>query len=161
MQQSSKVQRKTLSRWSILTPEEASGRKVLLSAKREAVAVYTKYLNLSEDQQEKMTLLYDNGLITDIKFRNLDEKDQLEATTMLGINHLDLDARERPDSRWSIKWSKGSGWGEGETRQVLYQWYVIIKMTLDILTIYIVTVVMITYMLGQKSDTTQSTLQDV
>lgn len=110
--------------WLIVTLEEASGQKVALSAKRAAADVYIKYLILSDEQQQQIDLLYQEGAIQDMKFRNLNDEDQLRATSVLGIHHLDLGARKMLGSRWSVKWSKVSGQGVGKNQRVLYQWYV-------------------------------------
>jgi hypothetical protein len=103
-------------------------------------------------------------MIADKQFNCSNEADQLEATTMLGINHLDLCAHESLGSRWSIKWSRKSGKQKNvETRRVLYQWCIFsFKQGRREVTYKLTVIVdMIIMVLDQKGDAIPSTSLDV
>jgi hypothetical protein len=103
-------------RWLMVMVEEASSQKPPLSAARAASEIHTQYLMLDKDQQLAITELYSKGCFEDHKFRYSNEGDQLNASTVLGMNHLDFDALGSLGSWWSVKWSRGSS--QNKSREV-------------------------------------------
>ncbi|KAJ7844006.1 hypothetical protein B0H14DRAFT_2300574, partial [Mycena olivaceomarginata] len=51
----------------------------------------------------------------------LDDDGQLDATAIMALHGLDLDAREHLSNRWSQQWSRHSGKSDN-TRKILYLW---------------------------------------
>jgi hypothetical protein len=88
----------------------------------------TNALILTKGQKEEILSLYGSDSTTASfcrngqAYREHSEEDQQAAAVLLATHHLDLESRERPGCRWSIRWSKSSGKGTKATKRELYQW---------------------------------------
>lgn len=107
----------TKNKWVNITPEQASGRKMAASQ------IYFKYLSFTASQHKEVNRLYKVDEAKNQPFRALNDEEQLAAASAMASYGLDLDARECPKNRWSIKWTSSIGGGE-HIRRVLYQWLV-------------------------------------
>lgn len=76
---SSKPTRHFRTRFAYVSPEEASGAKVALSASREASQIYIKQLGLTGDQNDAVIALYQRGEIYSKKFDPQSEEEQMVA----------------------------------------------------------------------------------
>lgn len=108
--------------WAHLSAEEASGRKVGLSARPQATSINVKNLKLTTEQRKDINHLYETEEQVDnytYEYGSLD--DQILAGAMLAAVRLDLDARNSVVKYWVRRWSQKSGKGDSQSERVLYQ----------------------------------------
>ena len=111
----------------LVTPEEASGQRVPLTARRKHADIYIKELWLNDEQRVKIEAMYTNENApsrVDRVFNPVQHEEQLAAASLLASEGLDLDGRAALSNRWSSRWVGKSGKGAAETRRELFQWYV-------------------------------------
>ncbi|KAI0744387.1 hypothetical protein BC629DRAFT_1599580 [Irpex lacteus] len=88
---------------------------------RELSKLYIERLELDDTQRADIRGLYRDQKTFSQKFDPKNEQDQLTASAILAANHLDFDALEALDNKWSCRWSKKEGEGAKETQRTLYQ----------------------------------------
>jgi hypothetical protein len=127
-------------RFGNVSPEEAAqGRKITservkstLSSRRLVSDIQTKELWLTGAQKEALDALCSANEIVDHTFYINHEnarQSQLNAAALMASYGLDLDSREVPANRWSVRSSQERG--PGQTKRVLYQWCVQLSVQQD------------------------------
>ncbi len=117
----------TKSVFALVTPKEASGKKVQLTARRIATKIYIEKLWLTEDQRAQINALYANPDASSLVTRVFDSKDpeeQCAAAALLASEGLDPDGREELGNRWSSRWGRPTENKGIVTRRELFQWCV-------------------------------------
>lgn len=121
-------------RWANVSNEEAAqGRdkvsnrdQATLSARRLAADTPLDALWLTREQKISINALAADDRLVDYVFNAKNQDSQTHAAALLASNGLDLESRDDPASRWSVRWtSKNQEAGSGQTNRVLYQWYVL------------------------------------
>ncbi|KAJ7574963.1 hypothetical protein C8J56DRAFT_1064119 [Mycena floridula] len=101
------------------------GRPENLNARSLGTDINWNALKLTENQRKDIHTIYQNGRNVDHKFYaygDLAAESQREAAALLASYGLDLDSRDEPANRWSVKWSmKSPGQNTVPTRRVLSQ----------------------------------------
>ncbi|KAJ7581987.1 hypothetical protein C8J56DRAFT_792749 [Mycena floridula] len=99
------------------------GRPENLNARSLGTDINWNALKLTENQRKDIHTIYQNGRNVDHKFYaygDLAAESQREAAALLASYGLDLDSRDEPANRWSVKWSmKSPGQNTVPTRRVL------------------------------------------
>ncbi len=111
----------------LLTPEEASGQEVELSALRRNSDVYIEELWLTDDQREKLEAIYafsGHPELCNRQFSVRKPEEQVEAAALLASEGLDPDGRASIGNRWTSRWWMDSEKKGIVTRRELYQWCV-------------------------------------
>lgn len=109
--------------WAHVSPEEASGQKISLPARRRATAVHLRNLKLTEGQRADIESLYKTpDQLTSHEYEEDKTDDQVAAGALLAAVRLELDTRDSVVKRWIRRWSMKAGKGDGQTERVLYQW---------------------------------------
>ncbi|KAJ3780380.1 hypothetical protein GGU10DRAFT_279500 [Lentinula aff. detonsa] len=124
-------------RFANVSPEEAAdGRnkvkdrqKIGLSAKESTSSLLRNSLVLSETQRDQIEQLYRSGNCPEehLFFSGGDSEAQSQknASALLAMHGLNVDSRDEPTNRWSIRWSskgKENVKSDIEIIRVLYQW---------------------------------------
>ncbi len=115
----------------IITPAEASGQKVPLTAHRKAAAVYIKQLWLTPEQKKQIQELYSapdtDTMLVDRVFDTITHKEQVAAASLLASEGLDLDGQAALSNHWSSRWASLSGRKGSKIKMhwELFQWCVI------------------------------------
>ncbi|RDX44477.1 hypothetical protein OH76DRAFT_1322336, partial [Lentinus brumalis] len=108
----------------LLTPEEASGQEVELSALRRNSDVYIEELWLTDDQREKLEAIYafsGHPELCNRQFSVRKPKEQVEVAALLASEGLDPDGRASIGNRWTSRWWMDSEKKGIVTRRELYQ----------------------------------------
>jgi hypothetical protein len=105
---------------------KAKRQKTILASRTLASDIQIKELWLTDEQRESINALYATNKIIDQLFpmdHDIASQSQMAAASFMATHNLDLDSREDPANRWSIRWvwTRAQG-GPEQTKRVLLQW---------------------------------------